>query len=227
MRGRYPFLFSYLVYSLLAMDLALFVIRHAIPGIYPVLYWLLEMLSVCLRFCVIWEIYRHTFPRGSLGGGLAPKGLSAPFFWTIFLFLGALNWIGAYGSFHSHFLALECSLSFAQALLVLSLLLFAKHFGFHMGRDIWGLAVGLGAYLSINILGFALFEIDRSMFQLYLTVTALSFAGMLAMWTWALWSYAPNPHPVGELVSEPAEETVWWERRWEKALGAVRKVVNP
>jgi len=227
MRHRFSFLFTYVLFCLLGMDLALFAVRFIIPRAYPFLYWILELLSVCLRFCVIWEVFRHTFPSGSLRDRIPSKELAVPYFWILLVSLSTFSWFGAYTSFHSHFVALECSLGCGQGLLMLSLLLIARHFGFPMGRNVWGLAVGFGAYVSINIVAFAAFEMDRSFLSLYQTIVAVAFDAMLAIWTWALWTYAPNPRTSIEPAEVRSEELDWWARRWEKTLGAVRKVVNP
>lgn len=227
MRGRYPYVFSYLVFCVLGMDLTLFVARHTIPSVYANLYWCLEMVSLVFRFLVVWEIYRKTFPRRSPRYRIPLKWLWVTCFWAALFCLSTLSWFRAYSSFHSRYLALECGLGFAQAVLVLGQLLVAKHYGFPMARNIWGIAVGFGAYRSVCILSFSLFELDRSLLPYYQTVVSLSFAAMLAMWTWALWIYAPNPRGSIEPAKVRAEELVWWTRRWEKTLGAVRKVVNP
>jgi|SRR5208282_174879 len=227
LRGRYRFLFFYVVFCLLAMDLTLFVIRHTTPSIYPISYWRLELISVLLRFCVIWEIYRHTFPPRLLRERASAVRRAMFYFWISLFSLSTLSWFQAYSTFHSRYLAMECGLDFAQGVLVLGQLLVAKHYGFPMGRNIWGIAVGFGAYLSVSIMNFSLFELDRSLLLYYQTVVSLSFAAMLAMWTWALWTYAPNPRTSIETAEVRSEELDWWARRWEKTLGAVRKVVNP
>jgi hypothetical protein len=226
MRGRYRFLFAYLAFSLLAMELTLFVVRHAIPAAYALLYWHFEVVSLFFRFFVVWEIYRHTFPPGSLRRRIPLKVFGAVCFWAALFSLSALSWYQAYNYFDSRYLALECSLDFAQAVLVLAQLVVAKHYGFLMGRNVWGLAVGFGAYVSINILHFSVYDLYHSIFAYYQAAVPTSFVGMMAIWTWALWTYAPNPHTDAVPRREPSKETLWWTERWERTLSAVRKVVN-
>lgn len=227
LRGRYWFLFFYVVFCLLAMDLTLFVVRHTTPRIYAISYWSLELISVFLRFCVIWEIYRHTYPPGFLRQRASSGGWAMSYFWIALSSLGALGYLWTYSSLLSFYPAIECSLSFVQAALVLGLLLVSTRERIRVGRNVWGIAVGFGAYVSVNVLNFALLEMSPSLFHYYRTIVPISFAGMLAIWTWGLWTYAPNPRASIEPAKARPEEILWWTRRWERTLTAVRKVVNP
>lgn len=223
MRGRYPFLFAYITYCFLGMDLTLYVVRRALPNLYARLYWELEGVCLLLGFCVVLEIYRQTFARATFANQLRPGAGWLRGFWIA---LFALSWIGSYSSFRSIYLAMECSLGFAQAALVLAQLLAAKHLGLPMGRNAWGMAVGFGAYSSIDVLHFALFDMDRFLLPYIRVVVPMSFVAMLAVWTWALWNYAPNPSVAGERAGAENEDLIWWTGQWERASSEVRKVVN-
>ena len=224
---HYRFLFAYLLFTLLGMDLTLFVVRRSVPGIYPVVYWEFEMVCLLFRFFVIWEIYRHTFPRGSLLSHIPSQGRGALCFWVVLLSLSALSWSRAYASFHSVLLALECSIGFAQAVLVLAEMLVAKLCGFPMGRNIWGMALGLGAYVSINILNLALLDLAPWTLRYISGIVPVCFMATVAIWTWALWTYAPNPSPSTAPAEDSAAELAQWTEQWSRAHSAVRKTVNP
>jgi len=224
---RYRFLFTYLLFTVLAMDLTLYPVRRLLPGIYPFLYWELEMVCLLFRFFVVWEIYRHTFPRGSLLRHIPSQGWGALCFWIVLFSLSALCWSRAYASFHSVLLALECSIGFLQAVLVLAEMLVAKLYGFPMGRNIWGMAVGFGAYVSMNILNLALLDLAPWTLRYFSGIVPASFAVMLAIWTWALWTYAPNPSPAPAPAEGSAAEMAQWTEQWSRAHSAVRKTVNP
>lgn len=227
MRARYPFLFTYVLYCFLGMDVTLFAIRHVAENIYVRTYWDLELVSLFLRFLVIWEIYRQTF------GNTAGPRRTWPLGWGgVGLCLGLVavcgfTWLLAYRSFHSILLSLECTVGIAQAVLVLGALFGAKLSGIAMGRNMWGLAVGLGAYVSIGVLNYALSDVNGFMMRLLRVVAPSSFVGMVLVWTWALWNYVPNPQTDPARQKLPSEAAAWWARQWERSRDEVRKVVNP
>ena len=227
MRGRYLYLFSYVLFCLLAMDLGVFAVSRLAPSVYGIVYWRLEIVSLLMRFLIVWEIYRHTFPRKSSDSRVPMNGSWKALLWCGLLALSALTWWGAFTSFHSHDLALECALGMGQAALVIAALLLARHFGFPLGRNVWGIATGFGTYVSVNILHFALYDLDHALLPYCQAAVPISFTGMLAIWIWALWNYAPNPRRVMEAGSAEAQEVTMWTERWGRTRGEVSKVVNP
>ena len=227
MRWRYPYLLAYVVFCLFGTELVLLVTRRILTEYsYQVIYWRLEIVGLLFRFAVVWEILRHTPLRFQMSSRrTSPRpGLAAG--WAGGIAITALIWWRAYLSFHSHLLALECSLGLAQTVLVLVPLLLIRWRGLSISRNLWGLALGFGAYISTDILHFALFDISQSS-TYFRAAVPTTFGLMLAFWTWALWNYAPDPNPVPAREEAGAEDLDWWTVRWEQARTAARKVANP
>jgi hypothetical protein len=224
---RLSLLFSYLVYSLVVMDLAQYATFRVFPHLYASLYWNCETVSLVLRFLVVWELYRETFFRESSRRHFSSQRLSMLAFAAVLVALSGFSGFAGYRNFHSLYPSLESGIGFAQATLVLTLLLGARHYGIRLGRNVWGIAVGLGAYTSIVTAQFALYHLNRSLFLPYWQVLVpLSFNAMLAMWTWALWNESPRPRVEMTFDEQRAGDLLWWSDRWEKTLTAVRKVIH-
>ena len=227
MRGRYRFLSAYVLFSLLGMDVTLFFVRHAAANAYALTYWLLETVSLFLRFLVIWEIYRHTFRRHGEANRASSMGWGGLGLAAVLVAVSGFTWMRAYRGFHSLLLALVCTAGIVQAVLVLAALSAAKVRGLAIGRNIWGLAIGFGAYVSIDVLNFALVDLNGLLLRFIRTIAPVSYIGMLVVWTWALWNYAPGPERKPGAEWEREKVMGEWAQRWERTRGEVRKVVSP
>lgn len=147
---------------------------------------------------------------GSLGLG------SLAAFWTF----------ASYRAVPSPYYALERGLGFPQAVLTLGILLLAGYYQVQIGRNIWGMAVGFGGYVSVSTVNFALFDLYHSFLPYWQVLVPLSFNAMLAVWIWAVWDYAPNPPIVVADAAEQAMALRWWWERWKGTLSNARKVVR-
>lgn len=183
-------------------------------------YWLGSTVAVLLTFFIPWEIFRHTFPSRSsihkLGGQvllILLIGLAATFLF------GARSLGFPYGD-------LERKADLSQAVLLAATLLLARYYATPLGRNIWGMALGLGLYLSISIMNFAALELFDSFTLFWRWVRPISFIGMLAVWTWALWSYAPNPELAPGHIQRLERMLVGWQHGWKQMRAALRKAVG-
>jgi hypothetical protein len=223
---RYIYFLSYVLYQLIVMDFLLFGVWRLAPALYRDFYWNAETLSAALRFLLVWEIFRHTFPRGSTLNRIASNAM-ALLSLGLGLFSVCVLWgFQAYSHFHSPYPALERGFGLAQALLTLGILFLARYYGVAFGRNLWGIAVGFGAYVSISTVNFAAIDLYHSFLPYWQVLVPLSFTGMLAVWTWAVWTYGPNPTPAVADEREQAVELGWWMERWARTLSTVRKVMH-
>jgi hypothetical protein len=222
----YSYFFSYAVYAL-AGTLAIFGTLAFSPGRYAVVYWTTESISIVLRFLVVWEVYRHTFPRGS-----APNRVVSKRFAVIVLALAILS-IGSFWSYatypqsYSIHAALDRSLGFAQAVMILGMLFAARYYGIQFGRNIWGIAVALGAYASISTANNALIDLAHSFHPYWRVLSPLSFVGMLGVWTWAVWVEARNPAIVAVPAADLDAEFGHWVEGWKRTTSTARRFTNP
>ena len=185
---HYAYFYVYLGY-VFATALAQFLVFHFRMSAYAMTYWISAGGAVLLRFSVIWEVFRQTFLSAVAARRVVGHALS-----VVLVSLTAALFFGS-DSTGLFFAELERKAGFVQAALLMATLLLARYYATPLGRNIWGMALGLGLYLSVSVMNFAALELVKSFFSYWRFVVPLSFIGMLGVWTWALWSYAPNPRP--------------------------------
>jgi len=81
----------------------------------------------------------------------------------IFTF-GALWSYLAYSKFLSIHLILDRTFGFAQSIFVLIILLVGRHYGVQFGRNLWGIGVGFGAWMSMSTVNYAMLDLTGSFF---------------------------------------------------------------
>ena len=221
---RYPFFFCYALY-LVAQAIALFCTFSFVPVLYAKVYWYSEGVNVLLRFFVIWEVFRHVFLKSSVLHEIVLKGFMFSVLGMI-IFFAAISW-GAenYKTSHSVYFASGRTLGFCQAFLILAILLLARYYNLHLGRNLWGIAVGFGLFSSFTIVNFALIDLLPSFFPYWQLITPFGFVCMMSMWTWAIWNYSPNQVDTGGTLDYSDIER--WSENWSRALSVIRRVIHP
>jgi len=222
---RYLWPFLYVCYTLVIMNVALFAILKFRPELYKNSYWQCESISMGLRFLVIWEISSQTFRTVPTLYRNVSRGLAVLALVPILLSVYAFVALGSYARFIHIYFAVERSLDFVQAFLVLGMLAAAHYYGLRFGRNIWGIAVGFGAYVSIASAIFSVVDLEGSLTPSMQVLSPLSFVVMLALWTWALWTYAPNP---GLAIDETRAENAaisWWSA-WGRMLTTIKRTTH-
>jgi len=196
-------------------------------GSFRDLFWQSESIIMALRFLVIWEVYRHTFPKGIAWTGSASKG---------FLIAGAgflimpivIFWsFESYNTSFSFYLALERGFGYAQAVLVLAILFAARYCGIELGRNLWGIAVAFGTQLSISTANDAMIDLRHSYLPYWQILSPVAFIAMLSVWIWAVWVYAPNPPIAMVTTADQIPELGLWEENWNRTISTVRRIGRP
>jgi len=230
---EYPLFALYVVFVIAQGGVGFAVLRYA-PSAYTMWYLRAGIVHVSLRFLLVWEVFRHTFPEKSplrrMLSRLAFVELLAlvTFLTGILSAVGMLWVIQTYGKSHSMYLAMERSFGFVQAVLVLAILAIARYYHLSVGRNLWGIAVALGAFCSLATAASAITDFARpTFFPLWYFLSPISFVAMIAVWTWAMWDYAPNPEPASNRLLDPAAGFGQWSENWGRAVSTVRKVSNP
>ncbi len=215
---HFPFFYLYLSLAFIR-SVPLFVLGELRVPAYAMVYWLSEAVVVLLRFFIIWEVFRHTFFSAPAVRRVVGQSLL-----ILVIVLAAAGVFGtkAPGSFPD----LERKSGFVQAALLMATLLLARYYALPLGRNVWGMALGLGIYVSVAIVNFASLELVESFFPYWRFIRPLSFIGMLGVWTWALWSYAPNPRPATAALELSERSLAHWAQAWSEVRAAVRKAVG-
>jgi hypothetical protein len=222
---RYP-AFSIYVLCVVGRTLLLVFVQKLFPGSYTGFYWESDSVGLGLRFLVVWEVFRHTFPKGSVLQRTMSKGFGVFGMGLLILAVGSFWSFETYSKIHSVYPALERSFGFAQAVLILGVLLTARYYGVQLGRNVWGMAVAFGAWISMSTANNAMIDLAHSFLPYWRLLRPLSFVAMFAVWTWAMWVYAPNPPLAADeqLSQEPGID--WWEKNWNRTISATRKVMH-
>lgn len=220
--------FSIFVLWILVRSLTLYLAYgFTSSGVYRAIYWQTDVADLLLRFLLIWEVFRHTFPKGSGLHTIVSKGFTFAAFGLVTFSLGAVWSYEDYSRFHSVYLAIERSFDFAQAVMMLGLLLTARYYGLQLGRNIWGIAVAFGAWSSLSTVNNALIDLRHSFLPYWQLLLPLSSTAMFAVWTWAVWVYAPNPVETVSDAPGLSSDLNRWTEDWNQANATVRRVIHP
>jgi hypothetical protein len=224
---HYP-CFSVFVGYIIGQYVALVAVLRWAPTEYAAWYWNSGAVNVCLRFLLVWEVFRQTFPKTSPLHRMVSKQAALVTIALISVSTGMLWAVQNYSKSHSVYLAMDRSFGFVQAVLILAILTLARYYHLPVGRNIWGIAVAFGMYSSLSTAASALIDIMRtSFFPYWHLLSPFSFVAMLSMWIWAIWSYAPNQVVTANESIDPAGDVGRWADRWGRAVSTARKVLHP
>ena len=214
----YPY-FSFLVLFIVVRSLLWFIFPLSE---YADFYWKTDMVDVVLRFLVVWEVFRHIFPRSSALNVLFSRGFAVVIAGLVMLAVGTVWSYHTYSSTRSVATALERSFSFTQAVLILGLLLAARSYGLPLGRHLHGISVAFGVWASLSTANNAMYDLMHSFLPYWQLLRPLSFVALLAVWTWALWKGSPISFIADQPVPAAALDT--WTENWNRTQTSLRKV---
>jgi hypothetical protein len=214
----YPLFYVYLSYTSF-WTVAFLFFPHAHP-LYPRVYWDSEVVAAALRLFVAWEVFRSVFRQGTVrkiaGAALvAVLVLLALAFWLIGPSPGVLP--------IADFMRKMALSAGAWIVLVLGV---ARFYGIRIGQNTWGMAIGFLIFVSSEIANFAVHDLSPSLIPIWRFVHPFTCVFMLAVWTWSLWDYVPNPQNETDSSLEPLLLSEW--QRQSAALNkTIRKVIQP
>ncbi len=216
---HYPFFYTYVSYVLVLGVFHMALVDFRFPG-YALMYWIGDAIASFLWFAVTWEVLRHVFPsdrpmRRVVGPILVLSSIAL----AVTVYFGSEN----RGSI---FLDLERKSSLAQASLIVVSLLVARYYAIPLGRNVWGMALGFGIFVSVTIMNLAAFDLFESFVPYWRLIRPTSFIGMLAVWTWALWSYAPNPQPAPTQIQDLERRLAEWNNAWHRMRATLLRVIG-
>jgi hypothetical protein len=225
---RYRFLLTYDLWLLIGNSATLLTFLHFHQQvdnhpIYATLYWDIDSIDVVLRFLLIWEVFHHTFPRGSGLNRSLSKGLGIVAFGLLVFACGTFWGYQNYASVRSVHLALDRSFGFVQAIMILGTLLMARYYGVNYGRNVRGIALAFGGWVSLSTANNAMADLTNSFLPYWYYLRPLSFVFMMVVWIWALWVDEPNP----PIVESEAAELNQWTEEWNRTISTARTIIRP
>lgn len=194
LRSQYPYLVAFVSYSLMR-DLALFPIAWYRAAWFPWAYWRAETVALFLGFAVNWEFFRHVFPHDSVLHEIATKALVLAglcLLPTVILLVGSQASSSRYAySYVSPVFVQYVTL--VQALLLIGPAAVAWYYRLSLGRNVRGLGLGFGVYLSVHSINVANAQMFRGFFRWWQLLSPITFLGMTAIWLWSFWNFVPSP----------------------------------
>ena len=218
---RYPLFYAYLMYTTLwSLIVSLPVIVRQ-PG-YAKGYWWSHLVGATLRFGIAVEIYRNVFPRNSTVGRRA--GCVILIALTV---LASLFWMGGAGPGRYVVVDAARKIALSVAAWILVVLGLSYYYGIRIGRNMWGMAVGLLIFTGSELMHLAAIDLLPDWWHVWRSVHPIAYVLMLLIWTSALWGYYPSPS-LRSLDESAAQEFVTaWQDRWRQVPTILRGVIKP
>lgn len=222
---RYPYFFAYLT-LVWANSFSTWVAYYQQVGAYPWIYWIGELVTVFAGFLIVGEIYRQVFHSFSairqigtwilLFSALAILGIHALLAVTSDLRLDHL------------FLQLERWIRLTQAGLLAAIVGAAQYYGLRLGRNISGLLIGYGLFVSLTVVNFVFQALGLLDFVQLDRLYVFTYLLTLGIWGWALWSYAPTPAlmPATNVAQECAHLNAQLASALTEIRGSVQKALG-
>ena len=199
--SEYPLFYAYLSFVLLK-SCYLLVLYLFWRSYYGRAYWYIEPLSAILGCAAVWEIYRCALRRFPGAARMARN---------VFLMVLAIvaskiiadNWNRLGGWPAGTAVEIERDLRAVQLALLIGLLAVIAVYRIPVGRNVWGMILGYGLFISSNFITLTLRAFLGDAFQrAWSYVQPLTYVGALFLWCITLWSY----HPVSFAETRPEIE---------------------
>jgi hypothetical protein len=200
MWGKFPFFLFYSVVSL-AFSAGLYAAYLArAKQVYFVAYWLAEGLGLFLGLAVVYEVFSHLFASYPALRRLATQVFQAAI--ALLVLLGAIlvysQSLGEHNHTQAAFLVVEQVGRVLEVGLLLSLFIFASVFGLHWRQYVFGIALGLGIFVTVELVAVTMrVQFGMTGVPLFNVIRSISFNSSMVIWI----SYLLAP----ELAASPAE----------------------
>lgn len=214
----YPLFYVYLSYTSF-WTIAFLFFSHKDP-LYPTVYWDSEIVAAVLRFLVAWEVFSSVFRQVTV------RRVSGAALIILLALLALAYWLGGPSPGVPPVADFMGKMALSAGLWTILVLGFARFYGISIGQNTWGMAIGFFIFVSSEIVNLAARFLWPWFIPIWRFVHPFAYVFMLAVWTRALWDYAPNPHSETDsslgslLLSE-------WQRQSEALNKTVRKVIQP
>jgi hypothetical protein len=222
----YPVFYTYIAFVLVQSLLRLFIF-HFIPELYSYIYWSTEFIGVALGCAVVFEIYRVGLAGYPGTARLARRVLAL-------VFVAALTKAIAETSNNPHWLAATTTIAVERALRVVQALGIAALLGLFLvyaipfGRNLRGVLVGYGLFISASVLWFTFANTGGERFRYfwsYLNPGTYDLA--LGLWVACLWSRDAQTETRARIQEEYQRTAERTRGRLAEAGGYLGKVIDP
>jgi hypothetical protein len=225
LRGRryrqFPIFFAYIVFEAVQFAVLFAVTKSSTTSgsEYAVAYSAGLAGSTVLRFGIIYEIFNHLFRNYE-----ALNRLGKPMFrWTtVGLLLAALT-VSAYagGNDFNHFIyvvrVLDRTASIMQCGLMLGLFLFSAYLGLSWRSHVFGIALGLGIFASVELAASAFLSQTGYAYTTYVNyLTMGTYHGCVLIW--AFYLLMPERSPQYTVRAVPEHDLEIWNQELQRLI---------
>jgi hypothetical protein len=194
--ARLPIFYLY-VFVVLASSAALFFVYRKNFYAYTTQFWFWEFLTLLLGYGVVLEVMHHAF-KDYPGAERLARYLGFIAFGLVFIAVGIGAWLDRLPvkitSMGTRVDGLERDLRVVESIFLFIIAVVVLHYGIELGKNVEGLAIGMGIYVAVSIVMQALSVVygEQPKFQSFFEVAQpTAYTVTLGVWTAALWSYAP------------------------------------
>jgi len=211
----FPIFFAYIVFQVLNFLVLFPIYRSGSNTAYFYAYWICAAISLAIGFKVIHEIFLDVvrpYPNLKDLGNLLFKWAAVVMF-LVAMVVTAASQPGSHALITQAVIIVQRCVRFMQCGLILFLLCFSVHLGVSRRQHSFGIALGFGAFASVELVGLALFSggfIPPPTLNL-INTTAYS----LSILTWI--GYASL-----KVASREASAKLLMSERWDQGLSELR-----
>ncbi len=208
---KYPFFTLYLYFNLISTILCYVVRNKGIPYFYA--FWSTQAISIILGFAVVFEIFDHFL---AVHAGLRRLALlcfrcAVAILICVGVFVTLMQSSAIPSRIASSVLTVEEATRTIEVGLILFLFIFATAFGLHWRQHVFGIALGLGIYASVELIAVTMHLYSGvSSVPILSAIEMISFVSSLLIWLGYI--LAPERVTVGEL---PKREQL---EQWNQAV---------
>jgi len=203
---RYPGFYFYLTLTT-SLELLRFYVYTFDAQDYLSLYWWTQFLIVAAGFGVTWEIFGLTL-RYYSGVRRFARGV-VTFVFSVLAVQFAVSAVT--GNFTKSVMGLQRNMHAVEVTLLLSLVMLIIYYGILLGRNLFGIILGYGLYLTSNMAMLTLHTVLGPTAQYWLDPLRQGCEILAALiWCVTLWQVHPNPIPDARELD--ADYDVWATR---------------
>jgi hypothetical protein len=210
--AKYPYFYGY-IFCVSGVSLVLFIGRAFSPGFYFAWYWPTQFATLLAGCGVILEILRQSlaaYPGAQRFGQVASCVVFAV---TLFY----VEWHAASKSDWSPTavtVELELDLRVIEVLVLATVLAIVFYYRIELAKNVTGMILGFGAYVGISLTTLALRSFAGPQFNAaWGLLQSASFVFATVVWTFALWTYSPNPVPIETVEGEAGYDALVQDTR--------------
>ena len=189
---KYIYFYAYIL-GVFVVSAGLYIGKSVSPEFYEAWYWPTQFATLALGCGVVLEIERQAlaaYPGAERMARLA----------TCTVFVATFCYWEWYAARRAEWLpfdatvALERDLRVIEALVMATVLAIVFYYRIELGRNVIGMIVGFGFYVGMSLTTLAVRAFAGPRFNAaWAILQSSSFLVATAVWTFALWSYKPNP----------------------------------